>query len=435
MKKLTFVIAMLFVFETNAQNYLLDFAGTGASNTVESVLVENLNSGQSLTLNGTDILHLTGTTGLNPVANKQFSEIKIFPNPMATNSIIQIFPPEAGNAVITVLDITGKIVAQVQYKLENSLQEFRLSGILAGSYLISVEGKAYKYYAKLLCSGQANGTTSIEKIRTDLKFKKSDYKSTQATVDMAYTDGDRLKITGISGIYSLLKTDIPVASKTIIFNFIACTDGDNNNYPMVEIGKQVWMAENLKTTKYNDGADILLVTNNADWSNLTTQGYCWYNNNETYFKPLYGAIYNWYVVNTGNLCPTGLHVPAIAEWDTLENYLITNGYNYDGTTIGNKIAKAMASTRLWYPVSSPGAVGNSDYRVKRNATGFSALPCSGRGTSGYYDGAGSYGIWWSSTDTDVTWAWSVQLMSGYSNEMKGNSQKQNGFSVRCVKDN
>ena len=101
---------------------------------------------------------------------------------------------------------------------------------------------------------------------------------------MEYTTGDRLKFTGISGNYSTVKTDIPESDKTITFNFIACTDGDNNNYPVVEIGTQVWMAENLKTTKYSDGTDIPLVTSNTAWIPLTTPGYCWYNNNEATTK-------------------------------------------------------------------------------------------------------------------------------------------------------
>ncbi len=97
------------------------------------------------------------------------------------------------------------------------------------------------------------------------KEVKSESKGTQATVDMAYSTGDRLKYTGVSGIYSTVKTDIPTGDKTINFNFIACTDGDNNNYPVVEIGTQVWMAENLKTTKYNDGTGIPMITNNNEW--------------------------------------------------------------------------------------------------------------------------------------------------------------------------
>ena len=86
------------------------------------------------------------------------------------------------------------------------------------------------------------------------------------------------------------------------------------------------MAENLKTTKYRDGTSIPLVTENTAWLNLTTPGYCWYNNDAAHYKSTYGALYNWYVLNAGsngwkNVCPTGWHVPTDAEWTTLTTYL------------------------------------------------------------------------------------------------------------------
>ena len=99
------------------------------------------------------------------------------------------------------------------------------------------------------------------------------------------------------------------------------TDDDGNVYHSVTIGTQVWMVENLKTTKYNDGTSIPLVTDATDWHNLLTPGYCWNNNDEATYKATYGALYNWYTVNTGNLCPTGWHVPGDAEWTTLTTYL------------------------------------------------------------------------------------------------------------------
>jgi uncharacterized protein (TIGR02145 family) len=97
-------------------------------------------------------------------------------------------------------------------------------------------------------------------------------------------------------------------------------DIDGNVYKTVTIGKQVWMAENLKTAKYNDGKTIPLVTDNTEWSNLSAPAYCWYNN-DIANKEVYGALYNWYTVNTNKVCPKGWHIPIDAEWTTLTTYL------------------------------------------------------------------------------------------------------------------
>ena len=101
----------------------------------------------------------------------------------------------------------------------------------------------------------------------------------------------------------------------------AVTYVDGNVYNIVIIGTHVWMKENLKTTKYNDGSNIPLVIDSTTWVNLTTPGYCWYNNDATSHKNTYGALYNWYAVNTGKLCPAGWYVPSDTEWQTLMNYL------------------------------------------------------------------------------------------------------------------
>ena len=127
------------------------------------------------------------------------------------------------------------------------------------------------------------------------------------------------------------------------------TDIDGNIYQTVTIGTQTWMVENLRTTKYNDNSAIPEITGAITWSNLTTPGMCTNNNTKnTDTINTYGRLYNWYAVNTGKLPPIGWHVPTDAEFTILENYLIANGFNYDGTTTGNsisnnKIAKALNS--------------------------------------------------------------------------------------------
>lgn len=117
------------------------------------------------------------------------------------------------------------------------------------------------------------------------------------------------------------------------------------------------MAEILKTTKYNYGTSILNVTVDGTWAALTSGAYSDYGNTPAN-SATYGRLYNWYAADNNaatklasnggkKVCPTGWHLPSDTEWTTLENYLIANGYNYDGLTIGNKIAKALASTSLW----------------------------------------------------------------------------------------
>ena len=199
------------------------------------------------------------------------------------------------------------------------------------------------------------------------------------------------------------------------------TDIDGNVYHTVTIGTQVWMVENLKTTKYNDGTAIPLVTDGQTWANLTAPGYCWYENDAASYKTTYGALYNWYAVNTGKLCPTGWHVPTDAEWTTLTDYL--GGETVAGGKM-KSIGKIEAGTGLWYSPNT-GAT---------NESGFTAVPGGYRLDSGTFYDFGFYGYWWSSSaiNTGSAWYWFMYYYD--SNVYRSNSYKSSGFSVRCLRD-
>jgi uncharacterized protein (TIGR02145 family) len=139
------------------------------------------------------------------------------------------------------------------------------------------------------------------------------------------------------------------------------TDKDDNTYTAVTIGTQVWIIENLKTTKYNDGTTIPNITDNEVWANLTTPGYCWYDNDASTFKAIYGALYNWYAVNTGKLCPLGWHIPTRDDYTTLMLFLDTDG-TWDNNDAGGKLKET--GTIHWL---SPN-IGAT------NESGFTALP-------------------------------------------------------------
>ncbi len=216
------------------------------------------------------------------------------------------------------------------------------------------------------------------------------------------------------------KTKTPAIEFNTNLTYGTVTDIDGKNYKTIPIGIQVWMAENLRTTKFNDGSAIPPVTDDTEWSNLITPAYGWCDNNDTLYANIYGAYYNWFAVSTGNLCPSGWHVPSDTEWQQLADYL--GGSNMAGSKLKE------TGTNNW-------VLPNTD---ATNETGFTALPAGQRGSlDGTFSGQGIYGGWWSATELDSSplgAAW-CRLISGDTTVVTRNEFfKQAGFNVRCVKD-
>jgi uncharacterized protein (TIGR02145 family) len=192
-------------------------------------------------------------------------------------------------------------------------------------------------------------------------------------------------------------------------------DVDGNVYKTDTIGSQIWLKENLKVTKYNDGSAIRLVTDSTVWSKLTTPGYCWYGNNKSKYKDPYGALYNWYTVNSNKLCPTSWHVPSFEEWKVL---LYSNGNN-----IGGKL-KEIDFIHWVRP--------NVD---ATNETDFTALPSGRRDENGSFNSVGLEGEFWSSSyGIEGISTWTIGLSYEHGGFNLGNMSNTYGLSVRCIKD-
>ncbi|MBV5313160.1 MAG: peptidoglycan DD-metalloendopeptidase family protein [Prolixibacteraceae bacterium] len=203
--------------------------------------------------------------------------------------------------------------------------------------------------------------------------------------------------------------------KTSVAESGTVTDIDGNIYHTVTIGTQVWMVENLKTTKYNDGTNIPNVTDNTAWSVLTTGAYCWYNN-DTSQKNTYGALYNWYSVNTGRLAPSGWHVPTDGEWATLITYL------------GNE---EIAGGKM----KETGTVHWAGDTYATNSSGFSALPGGSRyHGDGLYTNKFNIAEFWSCTNGQYGGAWERFLTFSDNSCIRYIVGEARGVSVRCVKD-
>lgn len=194
------------------------------------------------------------------------------------------------------------------------------------------------------------------------------------------------------------------------------TDIEGNTYKTIRIGDQVWMAENLKSAAFSDGAVITDISDDSEWSELTEPGLCWYNNDAVTNKDTYGALYNFYSVISGKLCPDGWHVPSRDEWQKLRDVL------GDTLTGGGKLKE---EGTLHWNTPNTGAV---------NSTGFTALPAGIRYFEGTFSSLSTFTSFWSSTESESNKGWYFSLF--FSDAVAGMNRTsiKDGFSVRCLKD-
>jgi uncharacterized protein (TIGR02145 family) len=201
-------------------------------------------------------------------------------------------------------------------------------------------------------------------------------------------------------------------------------DIEGNYYPAVFIGNQVWMAENLRTTKFNDNTPIPNVTVNSQWTNLNSPAYCWYNNNETSYKQVYGALYNGFVQDTirngrKNVCPLGWHTPSIDEWRDMIRYI-------GGELSAGKLREV--GTSHWEPPNSDAT----------NETGFTGLPGGYRYEYGTFSFIGGSAFFLTSSlgsSSNDNYFYRIELgQAGGGYVVVNFGQKQAGASIRCIMD-
>lgn len=189
-------------------------------------------------------------------------------------------------------------------------------------------------------------------------------------------------------------------------------DIDGNIYNTVVIGSQVWMAENLRTSKYNDGTPVPLVTLNSIWTSLKTGAYCWYNHDSATYEIPYGKLYNFYVASSGKICPKGWHVPNNTTVSALITYL-------DSRFAADKLKEA--GTTHWIRTSIN----------VTNETGFTALPGGARDL-GFRD-IRNKGFWWTSSMLKVDAAY-FSMDAVDSRVLLNEFPERTGFSIRCIRD-
>ncbi len=440
MKKSTIIIFFAFaIMQTQAQDYMISFAASGDTTGLATIKVDNITSGASVTLAGGDVLHLIPSVGIGTpeIENRN---LQISPNPMVNETFLTFVAPEAGNASVSIVDLSGRTVCRTTKLLSPGPQSFRIYGIGQGVYFVNVTSKSYTCSTKLISQNPVQSEAGIVFASANRNIKVKDAKSTAETVDMPYTDGDILMYKGNAGQYSNVVTDVPTGSKTVTFNFIACTDSDGNHYATVQIGEgkylQTWMAENLKVGVQVNG--VQEQTNNG-----IIEKYCSADLGAN--CDVYGGLYQWgemvqYYNGASNttswdpapagsiagICPVGWHLPTEDEWCALTLFLDPtincNGNGMIGTYIGGMMKET--GTDHW---SSPntGATNNA---------GFTILPGGYRNLDGSYGQLHLGADYWPASELSPTQVWDRYFYYNKANISRTINPKAQGYSVRCMKD-
>lgn len=431
---------LLFMFlKSNALDYNISFAAKGENNFIDSVVIQNLTKNTIVTVPAGSVLYLSNTYSSIDQLTENRKGINVFSNSLKDKSTVLFFAKQSGVTQIDVFSLDGKKILCICKYLSAGDNSFQLS-LPKGYFAIKIVGNGYFYAAKVMSQGYPVNKPEIEFIvneATNVSFPKkhiSNINQTGSITPMRYAEGDRLLYKGFSGNNCTVIPDVPKQSKTITFTLVDCTDPDGNHYPVVQIGTQTWMVENLKTTKYRNGDSIGTTTPaTKDISSESTPKYQWAYNGDESNAAKYGRLYTWYAVSDNrNLAPQGWHVPTDAEWTILKEYLIENGYSYEKG--GDAIAQSLAASTKWEYSSSYGSCGNN--LTMNNSSGFSALPAGLRRNNSDFLFIGSHGYWYSSTVYDPTLSFVFSRELGYEYKwLVGTVAPYNvGISVRCVRD-
>jgi len=217
-------------------------------------------------------------------------------------------------------------------------------------------------------------------------------------------------------------------------------DRDGNEYPTVQIGDQVWMAMNLRSTHYADGSPVAQVEDDGAWSTLTADeaAYCFYENNDQFAEP-FGALYTWSaavneaaggigtVAYVQGVCPEGWHLPGDDEWKILEmelgmSQLIAGEDQWRGWDEGGKLK--MSGTEFW----------DLPNEMATNETGFTGIPAGMRDSDGIFSAKGAYTVFWTASGEADSEAWVRGLHTQRGDIKRVKEYRGNGYSVRCIKD-
>ncbi len=441
MEKNIISISFLFLFlcALGAQDFEVSFNGGDA--VIDSLIATNLSSDESIKLPGDATLILRESTSTIYTIQHKENKISVV-YPLNADEVIINFPSMLERKIsIQLYDISGRLLVTKDFIALKGVNHYTISAQQHGVYIVSFIDGNDLYSTKAVLTGNSQNNISISAYKETENAKIHLKSASEDSYVLLYSSGDIISYEFYSGNSETVIHEVAGTSAILSPEFHECVDYEGNNYSIVKIGDQWWMAENLGSTRYADGNSLPQTEDNSLWFILSTteRACCFYNNDQSLG---YGALYNYAAAVNGTpydgfdqvkgICPDGWHMPSNDEWIVLQNYLIENGYNWDGSTADNKIGKSLASLDGWSGSEHiAGGVGNNP--GMNNRTGFNAIPVGYRAAvTGEFLDSSISSNWWTSTEHSISEANNWYLRFDQIGLNPYHNNKKNGYSVRCI---
>ena len=402
MRKILIIFVLLSSFQfTHAQNF--DFR-------TEPIQSKSVDGIEVIKLGNNQIEFYDNIYSLKFIDNNSLSEsspITIYPNPARDNLNVDFFNSLSNPVLIRVINFSGQISAKYENIAEAGSYTLRIKGLSPGLYFVNISIAKTQYVSKVLVI-----EGSFSKPTVELELNSKAQPNIPELPIIKFVPGDSFLATAKLGKQVTRKRITPTFSQNIEFDFTPCIDFDGNVYPTVEIGSQLWMAANLKTTTFQNGEKIEQIKSNSKWKNTKNTGYCTYDNVEN--EQENGFLYNGYAVfDERRICPQGWRVPTDEDWATLLNAL--NNGDYSGEE-----SQMLVNKHKW-------GRGNDIY-------GFAAKPEGMRyAHNGKFGHKNTHTRWWTSSKSDAISAWNRYINIDQNYLGRGKYSLNYGYSVRCIK--
>ena len=468
MKKLVTFLMMMILFATlSAQTVTLTFTAQDAFGQyvqIDRVVVTNQTKGWEEIIQWPDTTFLMqNSLGVDDYLGKrEFALSQNNPNPFVSTTDVELAVVDEGNVSIEISDINGRLVGANQYSsMQPGIHRFRVSMANGGLYVLTARQNTKTSAIKMVC--KEGGASNTIDYFGDVPVNSIVLKAGTAN---PFEYGDEMQYVaythaGNTEVASLPLTQVQLEPQNIVLSFAGAVAGDSlpclgaptvtdhegNVYNTVRIGAQCWTRENMRCTTSPNGYLAFGGTDTSDYCNESDHSPYYYDFTQSVI-PLNerGLLYNWAgamdTISAGNdvlesfsgrrgICPAGWHVPSMAEWDSMSNYL--NAQSEYVCNFSGNIAKAIASQSYWDSATSECTPGNDP--SLNNATGFTAIPAGIYFWYGFR-WSGTHACFWASTSTIINSVLPDNLYVYWQHPDLGRPEpaKGHGLSVRCLRD-